>query len=279
MSQEEIDQALDALEEEHGIEEKKEDPKPEDSPPGYLTHEEWIAKGKDPADYKGKNAYNAEYDRIKEIRELKDSFKQVVTTTQQWKTQQEVLTRQQVDEARENALADLKQATDDDDVPAALAAQKKVDKLETKVTPQVNPVISTFTAKNPIVDTSSPQFDQDFFNDMSMMHNSMIDRLTGGNPERQGQLTQDQIERSMTLAFKQTKELHPDKFKSPKNNRQGSPSAQKKSSNNPASSKLSAYKGNSRNPRDSNPANDIYEMLKKSDPKAAEKFAENLTGD
>ncbi len=278
MSQAEIDQALDALEAEHSevIEqhEPKEDLKevPKDKPPGFIGYDEWIAKGKDPADFKGENAYNAEYGRIQEIRELKDTMTKVVENTEVWKQQQIQDTNQKVEAARAEAQAELEQAKKDDDVEGALVAKDKINNLQSQQ-PQVNPLIADFSIKNPVIDPQSKQYDKDVHEDVIMLHNSNLDKLLGGDRSRANELTQGQISRSLSLAYKQAQEFHPDKFKK---GRQTPPPGQRRGKDNNSTLKLKDYKGNSRNPRDSSPANDVYEMIKKSDPKAAEKFLENL---
>ena len=95
-AEQEMNEALDALEADAGeafdkeedlnladenletkdIEPKDEiiEDKPKEKPPGYLTYDEWIAKGKDPADFRGENAYISQYESLKEGR-LDNKFK------------------------------------------------------------------------------------------------------------------------------------------------------------------------------------------------------------
>ncbi len=304
-TEEEMNVALDALEEEAGVLENanKDDlnladehlegsiddnaddepkDKPKDKPPGYLTYDEWVAKGKDPADFRGENAYKAQYDALKEVRELKDTMSHVVDGIETWKQQQNDQMAEQVEQARTDAVADLEQAKEEEDLDAALIAQEKINKIDSKPQPvQVNPIISDFARKNPIIDTQSTQYDAEFHQDMIMIHNGKLDQLLGGDRSRAGELTPQQIERVQKMAFTQAKELHSDKFVSPRNKRTATPSNNKRpvQTNTSAKTKLKDIQGNSKNPRDTNAANEIFDIINAKDPAAAAKFAENLTGD
>lgn len=292
MSEQEMEDALDALEAEHIEDEVIDDKVKEDDveevkekPPGYLSHEEWIAKGKDPADYKGENAYKAEYDRIHEIRDLKNSMKQVLSSVEVWQQQQSDSMAQQIEQAKVDAKAELDAAIAADETGDALAAQEKLNKLDSKLATQsvqINPVISSFASNNPIIDKASTQYDAAFHEDMIMIHNGKLDQLLGGDRSRANELTQDQIDRVQKMAFNQTKELHADKFVSPRNKRTSSTQPSKRQSSQGGgdiNAKLRKVVGNAKNPRDTDSANEIYEIIKKSDPAAAETFAKNVIGE
>jgi len=184
-TEEEINAALDELEidqldQEHEVE--QEEPavqaKPAEKPPGYLTYDEWIAKGKDPADYKGENAYKAEYERIKEIRELKDTMNQVVHGVESWKEQQNAQMAREIARAKQEAQRELELARENEDLDAALIAKDKLIELDRQVVnqpPPLNPIITDFARKNPIIDQNSPQYDKEFHQDMIMIHNGKLD--------------------------------------------------------------------------------------------------------
>jgi hypothetical protein len=298
-TEQEMDDALDALEQEHGnpdeqkldldeqkvdLDEQKPDQEIEQKAPGYISYDDWIAKGKDPADYKGENAYKAEYERITEIRELKDTMNQVVSGVESWQAQQSEQMAQQVEQAKVDAQAALDQAVTDEDLDAALAAKDKLVNLNQQTVAQpmkVNPVITDFAKKNPIIDTNSPQYSAEFHQDMIMIHNGKLDQLLGGDRTRANELSPAQIERVQAMAYSQAKELHADKFTSPRNRRTAptKPNKRPAQNNGDVGAKLKGVKGNLRNPRDTNAANDIYEIIKARDPKAAEVFAKNLTGE
>ena len=303
MSDVDMDAALDALETEHGIDLDpvepevvdvvEDDPEPEpepevqadDKPPGYISYDDWVDQGKDPDLFKGSKAYSAEYDRIQEVKELKGLVEKVVDTTGEWKKQQQADTRRQVEQAKIDARAELEQAKDDHDIDKALAAQDKLKDLESQPVnePQkINPILSSFFSQNPVLDESSAQFDKGVFEDTRMAQHAILNKLTGGDPELAGQLTEDQIQRSMAVALKTAKDLNPDKFRSKRNSRQAAPAQGKRSTSKQGdySTKLKAANIKSKhNQRDTSAANDIYEMLKASDPKAAETFAKNVLGE
>jgi hypothetical protein len=280
--QDEMNEILDGLEEDQEVDETEEniEAKEEEKPPGYKTLEQWTAEGKDPADYKGENAYKAEYERIQEIRELKSTMKTLVDSMSEWKTTQTQEMNRQVEEARQQAQLELNKAKEDEDINAALAAQEKLNSLETQpVQPALNPGIAEFIQKNPILDSNNSKFDQEFFNDMSQFQQTIVDRMTNGDKARIAQLSPTQITRTMQLAYKEAQALHPDKFSSPRNQRQSTPSTKQRNSQKVNfETQLKGIKGSKLNPRDSNPATDIYEMLKAKDPEAAKTFAQNVLG-
>lgn len=297
MSEDEINKALDDLEidsldapkpEDVVLEEPEDTPEvtatdedPPKKPPGFLSYEEWIEKGRDPADFRGENAYNKQYDALKEVRELKATMTHVVDGMETWKQQQNEVMAQQLADAKAEAAAEFERAKGADDIDAALAAQDKINQLDRQAPAvEANPVITEFASKNPIIDPANKQYDAEFHQDMIMIHNGKLDQLLGGDRSRAGELTQAQVERVQALAFRQTKELHPDKFVSPKNNRvtAAAPTKTTVSKGNTAT-KLKSVVGNSRNARDTSPANDIYELIKAQDPDAAETFAKNVIGE
>lgn len=293
-TEQQINETLDALEAKHGDPEPTSEPtneptEPENEPqgkhaPAFVNYEEWVKSGRDPADFKGENAFKREGERIKEIRDLKGTMNQVVAGMETWQQQQQAVMNQQIERAKSEAKVELERAKADDDTTAALAAQNKLHGLSQQQTVQparVNPIINEFANKNPILDPNSPQYDAEFHRDMTMIHDGKLDQLLGGDRSRSGELTESQLRRVQNLAFVQTKELHADKFVSPKTKRQTSaqPSKSTTSKDTNFGSKLKAVSGGTRNPRDATPANDIYEMLKERDPKAAEIFAKNVIGE
>jgi hypothetical protein len=188
----------------------------------------------------------------------------------EWKEQQQASMAHQIEQAREDAAAELQKARDDVDVDAALKAQQKLDGLKpVQEVYKPNPILTDFYAKNPILDEASPQFDKEVWEDTRLMQNALLDKLTGGN--REVQLTPSQVERSLKVAFTDAKALSPDKF-STATRRQPTPSAD-------YVTRLKSVKSNSKNSRDTAAATEIYEMLKAKDPKAAETFAKNVLGE
>ena len=257
--------------------------KPKEKPPGFLSYDEWVAKGKDPADYKGENAYKAEYERIQEIRDLKNTMNTVVHGMEAWKEQQIAQTNRQIAEAKADAQRELELAQENYDIDAALRAKDKISELDRQIVntpPPLNPVITDFARKNPIIDQNSPQYDKEFHQDMIMIHNGKLDLLLGGDRSRAGELTPQQIDRVQRLAYQEAQNLHADKFASPKNQRKTVPQPTKRAATNhvDVTSSLKSIK-NTRNPNDSSAAMEIYELIKATDPQAAETFAKNVIGE
>lgn len=252
--------------------------KPDDNPPGYIDNvEDWVAAGKDPDDFKGKNAYKSEYNRIQtsrdEIADLKATMSSVVEGMSEWRLQEK-------EKARNEALAELDKATSEADVGKALAAKEKIDKLDSQPDPQAaarHPVMTDFLRSNPIIDKDSDQFDKDFFEDMAAMQSTILVQL--GGPE--AKVTDAQVSRIMKTAYSQAKAMHPDKFTSKRNARQNAPGSPSKrpAKSNDYSSRLKSAGGNSRNSNDNTPADDLYEILKAKNPEVADKFAKSILGD
>lgn len=283
-TEKEINAALDDLEGdqiknvEQDPPEKKDPPEDQDKNPlGFISYEDWTASGKDPDDWRGKNAYNKEYQNLKENRELKSAMKEVVGSVDDLKQRYQDDANTQIEIAKNEAKANLDQAKKDDDTDAALAAQDKLHSLDkqlgTKEQQKPNPFLIDFAQKNPILDPNSPQYNDEFFQDMAGIHNNKLEQL-GGKP------TQEQIERVHKWAYIQAKELHTDKFKSHRTTRQTSASSSHKQTNNADSGQLKSIKGNKRNPRDVSPAQDIYnDLIKRGAKEEAAIFKKNVLGD
>ena len=260
----------------------------EDKPPGFMGYDEWVAAGKDPNKFRGVDAYKDHYDSLQEIKGLKDSVSAIADGMTEWKRSQIEESNERVENAITKAKAELAQAEEDDDVAAALAAERKITELNSKTeevepTQEASPVIVEFQRKYPIVDKASPQFNQDFYDDVVAIQGATIDKLTGGNPQRLQALNEGQIQRSIELAYREAKTLHPDKFTSPKNNRKPTtPSPQKRQTTKPDHKAAVRNFGSSRlNQNDKNPASDVYDLLMKLDPtgKKADEFAEKIAGE
>ena len=228
----EFDEALDQIENDLGVASEPDviqedqvvenEEKDEGKPPGYLSYEEWIEAGKDPDLYKGKKAYEREYERVqerkenqREIKELKETLNQTVESINEWKDQERNKIRSELE-------SELKVATDGRDLERALEIKDQLHQMDQQPqeAPQENPLITNFRQRNPIVDPNSPMHDESFHQDMQSIQRTIIDDLTGRDPERMSQLTEAQITRSLDIAYKKAKDLHPHLFKSPRNGRQ-----------------------------------------------------------
>lgn len=284
-----VDEAIEAVIKDEPADEIKE------NPPGYIDNiEDWEAAGKDPKLFKNPELYSAEYERIQEIKDLKSTMQTVVDGVGEWKEQQKQTMAQQVEQAKEDAIAELEQAKEDDDIDAAIKAQDKIHKLDTpkQEVYKPNPVLTEFYDKNPILDKTNSQYDEEVFQDASQFQSVILDELTGGNPKVQ--LTASQIERSLKVALTKAKALSPDKFVSPRNARKSAPSPARtkvQQKNTDYSSRLRGVKSDGKNKRDTNAANEIYDMLKaKADAEknpqtkakalaAVETYAKNVLGE
>jgi len=260
----------------------------EEKPPGFMDYEQWVAAGKDPRKFRGEEAYKAHYVSLQEIRALKDNVTSIADGMAAWKAQQLKQEEERVAAAVEAAKAKLAQAEEDEDVAGALAAEREINALKAKAksveeSPEYkpNPIIADFAAKNPIIDKNSPQYDAEFYSDMAMMQGTILDKLTGGIPEKIQALTPSQIQRSLDLAYREAKALHPDKFVSQKNTRRTAAPAPKKkqASTGDVRAKLKGLGGGGLNKNDANPALDMYDMLKGIDPAQAEQFAAKVLGE
>jgi len=267
-------------------EEETQEETQEESPPGFMNYEEWVAAGKDPKKFRGEEAYKDHYDSLQEIRSLKDSVSSIADGMASWKETQRAQENERVAAAIAEAKAQLAKAEEEEDVAAALKAEREITALNAKTqktdepayTP--NPVLVEFQSKFPIIDPNSPQFDKEFHSDMAMMQGTILDKLTGGMPEKIAALTPNQIQRSLDLAYREAKGLHQDKFTSPKNTRSSTPAAKKKATPAPdLKARLKGLGANSMNPNDKDPATDVYNMLKDINPKKAEEFAAQLLGE
>jgi len=266
-----------------------------EKPPGYIaTKEEWEALGKDPKLFKSPELYSAEYERIQEIKDLKETMQTVVDGVGEWKEQQTKAMALQLEQTKDDAATELETAKEADDVDAAIKAQKKISELEKpqQQTYKPNPVLTKFYANNLILDKNNSQYDEEVFQDTAMFQKAILDKLTGGDATIQ--LTESQIQRSLVLALKDAKALSPDKFVSPRNTRKGAPSTPRtnvQQKGGDYSSRLKSVKSNSMNKHDTSAGIDVYNMLKAKaeaikDPalkakalKSVETYAKTVLGD
>ena len=277
---EEIATDLDAAESDDKINAPETDPPKEtgnkdDNPPGYMNHEEWIAAGKNPDDYRGKNAYNVMYEGIQENKALRADIKgmkglltDVVDAAEQTRLKQAADHK-----VREQAILDEKMETMEP--KEAIEAQRKIDAIEGSPGVQINPVITTFITQNPIIDPKSPDYNADFAADHVSFHNTGAEALGG----RTAQLSDGQILRVMKKAYDQAKELNKELFVSSRNTRGGA----NHGGNNKANTqpgKLNEYKiDDEADIRNQGAAQAMYDMIKKKSPKKAEEFKAKLLGE
>lgn len=247
--------------------------------PGFKTYDEWIGEGGDPDEWQGKKKYSEHYDLIQnnkefkgQIREMNDLLRQTVDAT---------TSMQQ--ESYERGLAEAKQqldrAVEEEDVEAVMKARDNIDQINNrKPAPnanQPNPIHSEFFSNNQIVDRSSGQFNAEVMDEFSRIYNGKL-KADGVSPT--DQLPKETIHRYMNAALSSAKSLFPDAFESPRNKRAGANNNNgKRTITKPkASNNIKNIKVTTKNPRDNNAVMDVYEAIKKRDPKQAEAFAEKM---
>jgi len=269
-------------------EESLDDEDLDDNPPGFFTLDEWVAAGKDPDLYKGKKAYELEYGRIQENKELQGELKTIRQTMSQvndslaeWKTQQTEQIRAQLQD-------ELSQAKESVDFDAYESARDKIERLnatpatEVAQTPQEAPLIADFRRSNPLIDSGSAQFDAAFNEDVELAFNHLmapyVDESKNFKPgisDPDGKMT-----RVLNVALKQAKELHADKFTSPRRGRRSvAPKAKNVAPKAKAREQLAQVNIRTSNNRDLSPAQDIADLLQsKYGEEAAENFAKRVIG-
>ena len=266
---EEIKEEVD-LEESEVIEEVEE----EGNPPGFIDNlDDWVAAGKHPDDFRGKKAYKAEYDRIQQVKNLENSFKtmqETLKSTVDAVAKREEITHEQHKKELEAALATAK---DDDDVDAALDAAEKLNDINSAPKQRAeNPVIGDFFNNNPALE--SPEIKSEF----ARIYNGKL-KNDGVTPDEQ--LSQAALKGYLKASMDSVKAIYPDKFVSPKINRQTAPKIKAK----PARVKvnvedaLSKYKVDGASSKNSGAPLGVYRMLKESaGDEAAKNFAESVLG-
>lgn len=244
-------------------------------PPGYMNHEEWIAAGKNPDDFRGKNAYKSQYDNIQDNKSLKNDVQELKGMLTDVVDAAEETRQQQAAAHKADLQAKLDEQMESMEPKEAIEKQREIDAIDTSAPAlKIDPVISTFIAQNPILDPDSSEFNADFAKDHISFHNAGAEALGG----RTSPLSSGQILKVMNKAMEQAKDLNPDLFKSSRNSRGGA-NRGGKGKGNQATGKLSEYKiDDDSDPRNQNAATAMYEMIKKKSPEKAEQFRKNLVG-
>lgn len=210
---EETEEITEELEEHEEVEEETE----EGDPPGFVPYEDWVAQGKDPDDWRGKNAFKREYERIQKNRESESKNKELLdkmdSLVNLFESEKQTAVERARAEERERFEREVAEAKENMDVDRLEELYK--NKPDTEVAPQefVEPEpIANFRKANPIIDPSSPQFDVDFEAAMTGLVNNELSRYGSA-------VNETIIKRVMDKAYKDVRELFPEKFESPKNNR------------------------------------------------------------
>ena len=248
---------------------------PEGNPPGFIDNmEDWVAAGKDPDKFRGKKAYQDEYTRIQEVKELNAKFKQMQETLKS--TIEAVARRDEQADAqhRKELEVALRSARDDGDTDAALEAQEQLQALKSNVkprTPTQNPVIGEFLGSNPVLESEEVK------GEFARIYNGKL-RADGVAPDEQ--LSEAAMRGYLRASMESVKTIFPERFASPRLSRQSKPQLKAK----PAAkaldieSALRSFKVDGASSRNQSAAYDIYNMLKKDSPDAAENYAKSILG-
>jgi len=249
-----------------------------DELPGYMSYEQWIEAGKDPDDFKGKNAYSHEYDRIQENKDQKKELKRLSTMVSQVAEYTESEKKSAAAQARKDLLAEIEQAKDDEDVEAALDAKQRLEEHDSNVPIPKNETLLSLIAETPLTDTEHDDYNKEFATDHGALYNSLIERLSNNGALA---LSDSQIKKAWNVAFNDAKKLNPDIFKSPKRGRQQAPGKTTTETQGKGKTNLSDISIGSRNPHDVNSAQSVADALKEKfgDKFDADLFAEKLTGE
>lgn len=253
-------------------------------PSEFLSYEDYIKAGKDPKKYKGEDVFKT----IRElVDDLKNTKKEVKVYTQQLMAANEATLNKEREIMKAALEKQLKEQKDLGDVEGALETKEQLTELkqEAKKGPlPINPVIQEFIEANPILDKSSKEFDEEFFDSMASLQAQHVNRLSGNGAKT---LTDGQIRRCTEKAFEEAKEFYPELFKpkvSERNERQGM--GRTATGKGGGDGKGQSYEvrlknlkfADNRNPdMNANPAYDTYmHMKEKFGPKSADAFARRL---
>ena len=243
------------------------------APPGFLSFEEYTAQGGDPDMYRGRKAYESEHERInenkrykRELRGLKNTVQQTMDAVSDWQTTER-------DKIRTEVEAALHTAMEDEDPRAAVAAQKKLDKLDETPPPATrpeDPIIRDFRESHPELDGESEDFNEELNADVEAFFNTLAKQL-GQDGRRK--LTDGQITRCLRKALKDAQELHGEAKppadedetpgESPRNTRGRGATPRRRARRTPARAKAEDFVlENPTNARQRNAAPEVRDMIK-----------------
>ena len=166
------------------VNEVVEDSPDDDEAPGFMGYDDWIAAGKDPDDYRGKNAYKAQYDNIQankelkgELGDMKTMLNEVVSAAEQTRRDQIVAHKQELQAALDAKIEELHPKD-------AIEEQKKIDAIDTTPAPQApHPMMQALVSDNPMIDQKSPDYNEDFAIDFWSYHDAQLLALGGDKRE------------------------------------------------------------------------------------------------
>ena len=246
----------------------------DENPPGFIDNiDDWIAAGKDPDMFKGKKAYEAEFQRIQQVKELTNSVKTMERTLKS--TVDAISKRDEMTAAqhRKELEAALRTAREDGDIDAALDVHEQLQTLRAAPKQQQeNPVIGEFFSNNPVLE--SPEIKSE----LARIYNGKLRADGVGKDE---QLSDAAMRGYLRASMDSVKAIFPDKFTSPKIARATKPQLKAK----PAAktldivSALKSYQVEGASSKNQDSALGIYRMMEKTQGKeAADTFAKTLLG-
>ena len=252
-------------------EEQQEDIKQEQEST-HVSYDDWVASGKDPDDYKGKNAFESVGEMIQESNKSRQEITALKNQVQQLTESFGEYTLQQTQQIRAELEQKLAAAKEDEDIDKALTTQQQINNLPTdEPTKGEHPLIQTFRTDNPLLDKNSEQFNSEFDADVESFFNGQVKEM-GGN------LSDTQIKRVLESSMKKAKDLSPELFKSPKNKNKPLPRGQEPAVRRDNSSRLKSVKLEGKN---ANAASDVHDFLKEKygDAFDGDSFTDNVAGE
>jgi hypothetical protein len=170
-TQEEIidDQIDNDVEDQQEVEEK------EDTPPGYLNYEQYVAKGGDPDLYRGPKAYSQYHELTKQVSSVKKSNRELMDGVNKMLANQEQSIKTQTEIKVKELQDKLDIAHEELDSKKAVKLQKQIDKLEQepeKPRPKVAPTshldeVRDYQSEHPELDADSSQFNESLYKAVS----------------------------------------------------------------------------------------------------------------
>jgi len=256
------------------LEEAEDAEEASENPPGYVaSYEDYVAAGNDPEKFKGKKAYEAEFQRIQQVKELTNSVKTMERTLKS--TVDAISKRDEMTAAqhRKELEAALRTAREDGDIDAALDVHEQLQTLRAAPKQQQeNPVIGEFFSNNPVLE--SPEIKSE----LARIYNGKLRADGVGKDE---QLSDAAMRGYLRASMDSVKAIFPDKFTSPKIARATKPQLKAK----PAAktldivSALKSYQVEGASSKNQDSALGIYRMMEKTQGKeAADTFAKTLLG-
>ncbi len=203
---------------------------------GHITYEDWVSQGKDPDMWKGKKAFDAEYDRIQENKSLKSDVKDMKAAidalTATFEDERERAVKEAYDKAEKDWQSKLIEATEvgDTEKVAELAnnrpVQQNVQQSESPKRSEPEFIVG-FRKENPVLDPNSPSYDAGFDSAVSAAVDAQFERMNRN-------VTPDLAKRILNAEFNNAKALYPELFESRKNTRKTTVSKPKAKTSKPS---------------------------------------------